>query len=79
MDFCGTQKLFAVLTRADQKSLFWSKWIQSTLSNFIALRFLPILSLHVSLSLQVPGQSIICNYGLCDPCWTLTALPSLIS
>jgi hypothetical protein len=63
--------LSAVFTKADHQSFFWCKRIQSILSNCIALRFIPVISLCVSLSLKVPGQSIICIYCLYSACWIL--------
>jgi hypothetical protein len=44
--FCGTRGFIFVFTRASDFSLSWARWIQSTLSHPICLRYILILSWH---------------------------------
>jgi len=47
--FYGTWRFITVLTRARHWSLCWARWIQSTPSHSISLRFILILSSHLYL------------------------------
>jgi hypothetical protein len=49
--FHGNRTFITVFTRARHWSLFWTRWIQSTPSHPITLRYILILSFHLRLDL----------------------------
>jgi len=50
---CRTRRSITVFLRSRSLSLSWARWIQSTISNPISLRYIWILSSHVHPDLQV--------------------------
>jgi hypothetical protein len=52
--FYGTEIFIIVLTRTRHRSLFWARWIQSTLPNPVTLRSILILSSYLCVGLPCP-------------------------
>jgi len=52
-DFYGTRRFVTMFTAAHHLSLSWARFIQSTLSHPISIRFIILLSSHLQLSLPI--------------------------